>query len=588
MIQATRVTRGPQFSPKDFLPFITSPQGEQPIALTQLKVEVCITGLYAETTQTMTFYNPNKRELEGELNFPMPDNATVCGYALDIQGVLVDGVIIEKERARQIIETEIRQAADPGLLEQVTGNIYKTRIYPILAQGTRTVKVRYFSDLKINGQNAAYHLPLSHAKHIDKVAVKLEVSQVPVKPELSGIGNTVLTAWNNRWVAEATLMPQIGADEIIIKLPKIPNRLISIEQYNDECFFAASLQNAVKTDTIWQPKQLGIVWDASGSRLQPGETVTQSLKKEFELLRTFAQACESNSYELLVFRNIVEAEIRSFTNMDKLIKYLETIPYDGSSCLNTLNLNKFNPTIDGVLFFSDGLNSGDHGTPPTYNRPVITINSQANCNSAFLKYLAAQTMGVYINLLTTTPPQAITEITTIRPQVTIEQALGVSDIFVQQQNSRIAVVGKLTKATATIIINGTTVQLESIVAKATDIAPLAVVWAGLKAREIAVTTNDTKELLALGRDYGIITPGTSLLVLESIGQYLKYDLYPPDMLPEMQQKFTKAKRKRATNVAKQQRAHQAQVIEWWEERKVWWATDHKAAYPQVLAERAEE
>jgi hypothetical protein len=164
----------------------------------------------------------------------------------------------------------------------------------------------------------------------------------------------------------------------------------------------------------------------------------------------------------------------------------------------------------------------------------------------------------------------------------------VSDIFVQQQNSRIAVVGKLTKATATIIINGTTVLLESIVTEATDIAPLAVVWAGLKAREIAVTTNDTKELLALGRDYGIITPGTSLLVLESIGQYLKYDLYPPDMLPEMQQKFIKAKRKRATNIAKQQRAHQAQVIEWWEERKAWWATDHKTAYPQVLAERAEE
>lgn len=588
MIQATRITRGPQFSPEAFLPYITSPQGEKQIALTQLKVEVCVTGLYAETTQTMTFYNPNKRDLEGELNFPMPDNATVCGYALDVEGVLVDGVIVEKERARQIIETEIRIGADPGLLEQVAGNIYKTRIYPILAKGTRTVRVRYISDLKIIDQNAAYHLPLSHAKHIDKVSVKLEVAQVPVQPELSGIGNTVLTAWNNKWIAEANLTPQIKADEIVIELPKIPKKLISIEKFNEECFFAVSLKQPDKTAAAWNPKHLGIVWDASGSRLQPGQKAIQSLKKEFELLRKIANKFEPVSYDLMVFRNIVEPEIISFTTVAELINHLENIPYDGSSCLSTLDLNKFSPSIDGVCLFSDGLNSGDHGVPPVCTKPVITINSQATCNSAFLEYLAEQSMGVYINLLTATPQQAITEISNVGQVISIDNPRGMNDVFVQRQSGRISVLGKVVAATAEITINGEIISLAMGSEPSAISTPLALVWAGFKAREIAVTSNDTKELVALGRRYGIVTPGTSFLVLESIIQYLKHDVCPPDTLPEMQQKFTEVKSKLYSNEAKMQREHQLQVIEWWEARKQWWKEDHKSSYSQKINGKAEQ
>ena len=39
------------------------------------------------------------------------------------------------------------------------------------------------------------------------------------------------------------------------------------------------------------------------------------------------------------------------------------------------------------------------------------------------------------------------------------------------------------------------------------------------------------ELLDLSTKYGLVTPQTSMLVLESLLQYVKYEIAPPKMLP---------------------------------------------------------
>ena len=46
----------------------------------------------------MTFRNPSNKVLEGELTFPLPENATICGFGLDIEGDMVDAVPVTKEK----------------------------------------------------------------------------------------------------------------------------------------------------------------------------------------------------------------------------------------------------------------------------------------------------------------------------------------------------------------------------------------------------------------------------------------------------------------------------------------------------------
>src|SRR5947208_2590439 len=78
----------------------------KPLRLAQADIRVVITAGIAETTMTLRFANDTPRLLEGELVFPLPENATVSGFGLDVNGTLVDGVPVERQKARITYEKE--------------------------------------------------------------------------------------------------------------------------------------------------------------------------------------------------------------------------------------------------------------------------------------------------------------------------------------------------------------------------------------------------------------------------------------------------------------------------------------------------
>lgn len=52
----------------------------------------------------------------------------MAGYATDMNGVLVDGVVVEKDKARVTFEKEARKVSEKpqaSLVEQVAGNIFQ-------------------------------------------------------------------------------------------------------------------------------------------------------------------------------------------------------------------------------------------------------------------------------------------------------------------------------------------------------------------------------------------------------------------------------------------------------------------------------
>ena len=101
-----------------------------------------IVGNYSSTTIEYMIENRTNRVLEGEFEFPLEDGESVAGYALDINGVMRQGVAVEKEKGRQVFEDVVRRNVDPGLVEMTAGNNFKTRVYPISANGVRHRKSR--------------------------------------------------------------------------------------------------------------------------------------------------------------------------------------------------------------------------------------------------------------------------------------------------------------------------------------------------------------------------------------------------------------------------------------------------------------
>src|ERR1041384_2606235 len=107
---------------------VSEGDAQKPLALAKADIHVVVNGYLAQTTMTLTFKSTHSRVMEGELEFPLPEGATVSGYGLDVNGVLVDGVPVERTKARITFEKEVRKGVDPGLVEHVRGNNFRTRI----------------------------------------------------------------------------------------------------------------------------------------------------------------------------------------------------------------------------------------------------------------------------------------------------------------------------------------------------------------------------------------------------------------------------------------------------------------------------
>ncbi|MBR2964221.1 MAG: DUF2135 domain-containing protein [Lentisphaeria bacterium] len=90
------------------------------------------------------------------------------------------------------------------------------------------------------------------------------------------------------------------------------------------------------------------------------------------------------------------------------------------------------------------------------------------------------------------------------------------------------------------------------------------------------------EFLTLGQQYGLVTPGTSMLVLESLSQYLEYSIRPPETLPEWraqyderQAQIAKDKAKEKADAATEQdkridqlaKRYQSEIIDWYDGKK---------------------
>ena len=72
-----------------------------PMQLQELSMDILVMGQTAVTTMEMTFYNPNDRVMEGEFEFPLSNGQEVSRFALDIDGKLREGVVVDKALGRQ-------------------------------------------------------------------------------------------------------------------------------------------------------------------------------------------------------------------------------------------------------------------------------------------------------------------------------------------------------------------------------------------------------------------------------------------------------------------------------------------------------
>lgn len=555
-----------------------SPEKGQPMQLRELNATARISGLQVEVTTTLVFFNPNSRMLEGELEFPLPDGAAVTGYALDIQGKMVDGVVVKKEKARVAFETEVRRGVDPGIVEQTAGNVYRTRIYPLPPMAERKIRLRYIAELPAdkNG-DVAWWLPMPR-EQISKVAIRVEVAQGAVKPEIGGFGNLKFQSFENLWVASTELVDVKPGEDLWVSLPKLPAQVSAIERSPDgEVYFAISAlspTHEMEDSKLMMPRRLGIAWDASGSR--SGDHIEKELSALKELLRKWSGA----QVTLLVFRDRVEPP-QTFTDVNLLIEAIKKAPLDGGTDLTALG-----KAIQGAekkdqwILVTDGMDTLSDQLPDFGNAHVTALVSQPVAQRELLRQVCAASGGGVVELQRLSAEEAAEEIVRPGPRLVAVRGSGVTEVqgLGSKATGRVAIHGKLSSDTSELILefsNGRTstpIKLDRKNAGSGTV--LAEAWAARRVNQLSVRAEENQdELLALGQRFGLVSPVTSLIVLESVDQYVRHDIEPPKSQPQWREQWLALKSTRSKDEQAKRASKIERVLAMWNERTRWWEKD---------------
>ena len=508
--------------------------GNDKLGITSLDIKIEIVGNIATTTYDMLFYNPTNAILEGELAFPLGEGQNVSRLALEVNGKLREAVIVEKEQGRVTFEAVVRRGVDPVLLEKGTGNNYKARIYPIPARGHKRVVLAHEQELILNEGSHYFHLPLGFKKNLDHYALEMNIFNQPLKPELTKgkIENFSFKEINKNYYAKFEKKNYTPSESLIIKIPQqySSNKVI----VSDDYFYVYKTINTEKR-LRKKSRVITLYWDASLSMQ------SRDLDKELSFLENYLTHLSTVTVELVKFSNeilLTKNYKISNGNWLKLKQELTNTIYDGGTSYANLFSNN---SSDEILMFSDGMKNLSDISVNT-SQPIFIINSIIKANHSELNTVCEATNGKYINLMNASINESVDKIKYLSFKFlgleTSNKNIEIYPNTPMTVSKDFSISGKNFNTNDSIVLNfgygNEITQKETIVINSTINNSLVKrIWAQKKLNLLQNESDLNKEdIVKHSMKYNLVSNHTSLIVLETVWDYVRYKIIPPEELLE--------------------------------------------------------
>ncbi len=552
------------------------------VRMNKLLVNVKVVGNIAYTTAEMHFFNSGSRQVEAELIFPLPENVSVSRYAIDINGKMREAVPVNKNKGKQVFEAVEHRRVDPGLLEKVDGNNFRTRIYPLMPNGERIVIIGYEEELlTFDKNNLTYQLVSRYPKKLDKFEMNISVLGTEVAPIIAenSSDEIAFSKWNQSFQASIKKENFQPSEKLVFKIPiqqNIPS--ILMQNVGGQYYFYGStfIQGNKIANKI--PTSIGLIWDNSLSYK------TRDLKKELALLDAYFQKIK-NTKVTLYFLNYTFEKQKEYVvtdgNWTELKAVLETTKYDGGTRFSQINFTN----NDEYLLFSDGLSSLSENVLPKTKKSIYTITSSVSADFAFLNYTAMQTGGNFVNLNQINTEIALDKLINANLKfLGIKENLTLTDLFpiegtTVSGNFSFSGISLNPKNEITLLFGYKNeiaierkITLDALVQNTNDVN-IEKLWAQKKIANLDFQyAKNADEIELLGKKYGIITKNTSLIVLEDIHDYISYDIIPP---AELRAEFDRIKKQEQDNNLAQQKNNWESIQSYYEGLNTWWKKNIK-------------
>ncbi len=140
---------------------VIDPTGSpQPLPVVRYHAHVVLHPPVALVQIDQSFYNPLPSQAEGTFLFNLPRGASVSRFAMFVTpDRLMEGELVDRQRASDVYDRIVHRRWDPGILEQVGENLFKMRVFPIPSADTKRVLLDY--TLPLESDDGQYRFVLA-------------------------------------------------------------------------------------------------------------------------------------------------------------------------------------------------------------------------------------------------------------------------------------------------------------------------------------------------------------------------------------------------------------------------------------------
>jgi len=159
-----------------------------PLGIEYLRVKAEITEGAAETHVEQAFRNTTGRPLEATYVFPMPKGAAIKEFAMYIGGKRMTAELLDAAKAKQIYQDIVRRAKDPALLEYVGGKVFRVSVFPVPAKGLQKIELDYSQAVEFDSGMRRYIFPMRIGEKFSKTLQDFAVT-AHISSSVSPIGS---------------------------------------------------------------------------------------------------------------------------------------------------------------------------------------------------------------------------------------------------------------------------------------------------------------------------------------------------------------------------------------------------------------
>ncbi len=561
---------------------VPSERGESvPLLLNECSIDVRFVGSLAETEMTLVYENKSSRQLEGTFYFPLQEGQFITDFQMETSGIFRPASVVTKKEGRVAFEATIRRKIDPALLEWTQGNNFKARVFPIPANGKKTIRIVFAQVLKQENDVMTFDLPLNFKDRMKKFEIKgsfdgnsqLEYnkasSSYPIRIEQSTGGFTF------NYVQQDIYANQ----PLRIELPLKQQQPSSGYELNDSSAVVLShlcLTNTERPKRL--PNELTLLWDVSSS------SSSRDFERERAVLTAYLEKLGNAKLHVITFSNAIHSretiDLTSGYNVGMLFTRLAQLPMDGGTQLGIIQPSDLKG--EEVVLLSDCLsNFGKDDLKAAPNQRVIVLTSSSSTDPSRAKAIAASN-GEYIPLANFSVGEATQRLQTERIRflgiegVPNDQVTGIGSTYTTNFSVCAKTpVSKLEKVTYLFGYGNTVdrkIDIKPSCSFSSDGDLVERLWAARKIEDLDVQPEKNKaEIEQLGLKYSLISRYTSLIVLDRLEDYLEYGILPPK---DLQKEYNARINEQKKNEAQEAKDHEAMVLNDFEELKKWYVAKY--------------